>query len=54
MAVKKKANKKKTESLLPQEAAQVQMPTIAPLPTDFGREDLNLMAAKINEIIGSL
>lgn len=29
-------------------------PKIMPLPTDYGREDLNQMAAKINEIIEKL
>ena len=28
-----------------------ELPEIAPLPTDFGRVDLNTMAAKINELI---
>ena len=33
------------------DTALKELPEIASLPTDFGRVDLNTMAAKINELI---
>ena len=33
---------------------QPQKSVIAPLTLDFGRADLNMLAAKVNEIISSL
>lgn len=43
--------KKITKKDKPVEVFEVPKLTIQPLPLDFGREDLNLIAQKVNELI---
>lgn len=49
----KKASKKKIKEVK-EMVAEVVTPKITPLEVDFGREDLNKLRDKVNEIINEL
>lgn len=46
----KKGYKKAKAEEVEEEEVEVEIELVAPITTDFGREDLNLLRDKINEI----